>query len=309
MKEKEILRQTSRSFYLTLRFLPRAIQAEASLGYLLARATDTIADSSSADSSQRLTILRAARESVGQNTIPAYEAGFWAAQQHAPAEKHLLQVLPSLWQRLGNLDDAAQQRLKNVLSPILEGQIFDLERFRLESSPLTDEELEHYTYLVAGSVGEFLTKLCAEKIPNFASDSLDVMLARAKHYGQALQLINILRDRSEDAALGRVYVQDIDAARWITTARQWLQEATPYGTTLRSRRLRYATVLPALLGWRTLALVEASLKTPQISCKVPRVEVRQWMVRSISAWWSAHAVKPLIHAAMVNKEPSPRRRV
>src|ERR1043166_384340 len=39
-----ILRSVSRSFYLSLRFLPTALRDPLSLAYLLARATDTIAD-------------------------------------------------------------------------------------------------------------------------------------------------------------------------------------------------------------------------------------------------------------------------
>ena len=40
----ELLRDVSRSFYLTLRVLPRPVRPQIGLAYLLARATDTIAD-------------------------------------------------------------------------------------------------------------------------------------------------------------------------------------------------------------------------------------------------------------------------
>ncbi len=39
-----VLRSVSRSFYLSLRILPAALREPLSLAYLLARATDTIAD-------------------------------------------------------------------------------------------------------------------------------------------------------------------------------------------------------------------------------------------------------------------------
>ena len=39
-----MLRSVSRSFYLSLRILPAALREPLSLAYLLARATDTIAD-------------------------------------------------------------------------------------------------------------------------------------------------------------------------------------------------------------------------------------------------------------------------
>ncbi len=40
----DLLKATSRSFYLTLRVLPGAMRLQISLTYLLARTTDTIAD-------------------------------------------------------------------------------------------------------------------------------------------------------------------------------------------------------------------------------------------------------------------------
>src|SRR5437763_9681975 len=39
-----VLRQVSRSFYLSIRLLPKKLRDPVSLGYLLARASDTIAD-------------------------------------------------------------------------------------------------------------------------------------------------------------------------------------------------------------------------------------------------------------------------
>ena len=40
----DLLKATSRSFYLTLRVLPAAVRPQIGLAYLLARTTDTIAD-------------------------------------------------------------------------------------------------------------------------------------------------------------------------------------------------------------------------------------------------------------------------
>jgi len=41
---RKVLKDVSRSFYLSLRFLPEGFRTPTSLGYLLARASDTIAD-------------------------------------------------------------------------------------------------------------------------------------------------------------------------------------------------------------------------------------------------------------------------
>ena len=298
MNEARILERTSRSFYLTLRLLPRAVRGDASLGYLLARATDTIADTSSRPLPQRVETLRAAVSSLGRESIPGYDPGVWSAAQRDPAERELLAALPALWRRAAQRPARAQNRLISVMSYILDGQIFDLERFGENSGPLSDEELDRYTFLVAGSVGEFWTDLCADEVENFSTDPIGEMRLRARRYGQALQLVNILRDRRMDASIGRVYVRGDDVPRWRAQAREWLAESVPYCASLRSGRLRYATLLPALLGWRTLdfeAAHDPSLITP---AKVSRSEVRRWMWRALPVWWSSAAVRDVAAAAI-----------
>lgn len=290
MTEEEILRRTSRSFHLTIRLLPRAVRGDVALAYLLARAMDTLADSSTADPAERLALLRTARASLDRPAIAGYRAEEWEKFQRDPAERRLLGLLPALWSRL----PAGKDRLvPDVLGHILEGQISDLERFGPGASPLTAEELERYTWLVAGSVGEFWTDLCAARLGDFARAPLEVMRRRGARYGQALQLVNVLRDRRMDAALGRVYVTDDEVPGWTARARAWLGEGAAYCRDLRSGRLRYATLLPALLGWRTLSL--SSRQPPDLltPAKVPRHEVGRWMRRALPVWWSARRVTVL----------------
>ena len=290
MTEEEILRRTSRSFHLTIRVLPRAVRSEVALAYMLARATDTLADTSSASSDRRLGILRAARASLDRPEIEGYRAEDWEKYQREPAERRLLGLLPELWSRLHAGDNCL---VRTVLDHILEGQIFDLERFFPGSPPLGAEELERYTWLVAGSVGEFWTDLCAARLGRFAGAPLEVMRRRGSVYGQALQLVNILRDRRMDAALGRLYITEDEVPRWTAQARVWLAEGAEYCADLRSGRLRYATLLPALLGWRTLSLSEQQTPGLLTPVKVPRHEVGRWLRRSIPVWWSADRVGAL----------------
>jgi farnesyl-diphosphate farnesyltransferase len=297
MNEKEILRRTSRSFHLTIRLLPWAVRDDISLAYLLARATDTVADTATAPEGERLHLLRALRESLGRAEIAGYDAAAWAGQHREAAERSLLLALPDLWRRMGERDEVARRPMITVMGCILEGQIFDLERFSPEAGPLTDEELERYTYLVAGSVGEFWTDLCAARLQDFANEPPQVMGARARHYGQGLQLVNILRDRRMDAALGRVYVPPGEVGLWTEQARRWLQDGADYCAALRSGRLRYATLLPALLGWRTLLLTEAQPASVITPAKVPRRELRQWMGRALPVWWFAPSVAGLARRA------------
>jgi farnesyl-diphosphate farnesyltransferase len=228
MNEKEILRRTARSFYLTIRFLPRAVRQDVALAYLLARATDTLADTVSAPDGDKVSVLRAARASLGRAEIAGYDATAWARHHRDAVERNLLLALPALWRRMQERDETVRAMMAAVMDRILEGQIFDLERFGPEAEPLTDAELERYTYLVAGSVGEFWTDLCAARLPDFSGGSPEVQRTRARHYGQALQLVNILRDRRMDTALGRAYLTESDTGRWTMQARTWLGEGAAY---------------------------------------------------------------------------------
>lgn len=296
MTEQDILHRTSRSFHITIRLLPEALRKDVGLAYLVARATDTIADTSSAAPEQRLGILKSVQASLGRKTIEGFEPADWAGFQRDPAERELLHALPGLWVRLGECGEVAPL-FTALLNRILEGQIFDLERFPPGAPPLDDEEMERYTWLVAGCVGEFWTDLCTLRLGDFARQPPDVMRQRARRYGQALQLVNILRDRRMDAALGRVYIEPSAAERWALQARGWLDEGTLYAESLRMGRLRYATLLPALIGWRTLALTMAQPVEALTPAKVPRAELRRWMRRALPVWWSPRAVASLARAA------------
>lgn len=306
MRDRVLLRRASRTFYLTIRVLPRGVRDDVALAYLLARATDTMADTSAAPADERASLLRALRLSLGSAVDPDYDADRWARFQGLGEEADLLRAWPDLRSRLRAREPAVRALLGRVMDAVLEGQIFDLERFGPGASPLRGDELERYTYCVAGSVGEFWDDLCRLKLSRFATAPESLMRTRARHYGQALQLVNILRDRRMDAVMDRVYLREEDVPRWTEQARAWLREGADYCAALRSGRLRYATLLPALLGWRTLAVNATQPPSMLTPSKVPRAEVRQWMRRAWPVWCSASAVVPVARRAAADKFPRPR---
>lgn len=290
LTEDGLLRRVARSFHLTIRMLPAAMRGDVSLAYLLARAADTIADCSPAEPGARAGLLRSARSSLEEPGIRGYRPEEWAALQRSPAEKQLLREWPGLWRRMHARPEPDRMRLQTVLGHILDGQIFDLERFVEGAPPLRLEELDRYTYLVAGSVGEFWTDLGFARIRRFAREAPARMRELGRNYGQGLQLVNILRDNRMDAAIGRVYLAPDEIPQRIVQARRFLQDGAAYCASLHGGRLRYATVLPALLGWRTLALLESHPSDLLTPAKVSRVEMRRWMWRALAVWWSPRSV-------------------
>src|SRR5580698_8319929 len=99
----DLLKATSRSFYLTLRVLPARVRPQIGLAYLLARTTDTLADTEIVPQAQRLDALQKLRERIlGQSSAPL-NFGELARQQGSPAEKLLLEQVEDSLSALQNL--------------------------------------------------------------------------------------------------------------------------------------------------------------------------------------------------------------
>jgi farnesyl-diphosphate farnesyltransferase len=269
-----LLKKVARSFQLSLRILPASLRPPLSLAYMLARASDTIADASSAPDFQRLALLRGLPDLFPEKSP---DLGL------KDSERDLLQMLPRLLEALKTLPD--QSEIIAQWRIILRGQIFDVERFtatnaEAPAAPLTSEELEEYTYLVAGSVGEFWTRLCFKHVPNYSARPLEEMLPLARCFGQALQFINILRDRRSDADAGRIYIPDERFYVEMQHVSELLQSAAEYTAAIQPRALRAACALPLDLANQTLALI--AQHPLGMGVKVPRYKV--WLA-FLKAFW------------------------
>ena len=131
----DLLKATSRSFYLTLRVLPAAVRPQIGLAYLLARTTDTIADTEIVPVAQRLDALQQLRARIlGQGSAPL-NFGELAQQQGSPAEKMLLEKTEASLALLQTLSPADLKLVREVLTTITSGQELDLRRFGSLNQP------------------------------------------------------------------------------------------------------------------------------------------------------------------------------
>lgn len=307
-----LLRDVSRSFYLTLRVLPAGIRNQIGLAYLLARTTDTIADTELVPLTQRLDALQALRDRIQGKRHSVLELGELARQQGSPAERRLLEQCESSIAALNTLSAADQQLVRNVLDTITSGQELDLRRFAEASaehivSLATDADLDDYTYRVAGCVGEFWTRMCRAHLFPQASLDVEFLSANGVRFGKGLQLVNIMRDLPVDLRQGRCYLpaqtleptglQSADLLRSDSEPRlrpaynRWLDRATghlkagwDYTNTLPRKcvRLRLACAWPLLIGNETLALLRnGPVLDPLYRLKVSRSRVRRIMLRSV----------------------------
>ena len=301
-----LLASVSRSFYLTIRILPRELRAPIGLAYLLARASDTIADSADAPPATRLRHLASfgemvsgtSREKLGelQHDIRATHAG----------ESELIARLEACLAWLDSLPTFDRAEIAAVLAKIIHGQTLDLQRFAdpTHTTALPDAAaLDEYTYLVAGCVGEFWTRLCLHHLPRYSALDAAELTRLGISYGQGLQLVNILRDLPADLRTGRCYLpaDELQATgadpaallqspasghpifeRWLTRAEGRLEDGRLYLRALRPARLRAGVFLPWHLGVKTLALLRTRNPLENSErLKVPRSAVRAALALAI----------------------------
>src|SRR5277367_3472851 len=125
----DLLKATSRSFYLTLRVLPARVRPQIGLAYLLARTTDTIADTELVPPAQRLDALQKLRERILGQTSAPLNFGELAQKQNLFAEKLLLEKTEASAAALQTLSLTDLKLVRDVLTIITSGQELDLKRF------------------------------------------------------------------------------------------------------------------------------------------------------------------------------------
>ena len=312
-----LLQGVSRSFYLTLRALPSRIRPQIGLAYLLARATDTIADTEIVPVAKRLDALHELRERIlGRRSEPldftelAHPTGSTGGLggEATNTEQQLLTRIEEVLAAMTRFSAPDQQRIREVLAIITGGQALDLKRFGNASATnmvalASATDLDDYAYRVAGCVGEFWTNMCrAHLFPRANLD--DTALQRdGVRFGKGLQLVNILRDLPRDLRQGRCYLpleqltrvqlapedllQTGMAARlrpvydeWLDAAEAHLAAGWNYTNALpRSAvRVRLACAWPVLIGVKTLGrLRRENPLDGERRVKVSRAEVKRIM--------------------------------
>ena len=316
----EVLKGVSRSFYLSVRVLPRGMREPVAVAYLLARAADTIADSRALPAQKRLERLLAFRALVGGpvslDAVASITQGIAEHPDGVSAdERTLLRSVERLLALLEALPEVDRELVRRVVATLTRGMELDLNTFPAEDSGDTGaletlEQLDCYTYLVAGCVGEFWTSVAAAHEPRLARWNADEMSALGVRFGKALQLTNVLRDVPRDLRSGRCYLprnelaavglgpadllEQTNAAHaravltpWIETALGHFEAAEAYllSTPRRCLRLRLAALWPILLGLATLGILARNdaWLDPARPSRVRRRWVYGMMARSVIA--------------------------
>lgn len=293
----DLLEKTSRTFALTIPLLPEPTRREVTLAYLLFRLADTFEDATVWPGERRVEALGQLHGLLNDsNTLDEVAARTEEWMQTPPDDRHagyveLVAETPFVFSLFWDLAPEAQKIIRRHLSRTIDGMSryvatgaseasgHESDSTRLELESL--ESLRQYCYFVAGIVGEMLTDLYLVDEPELAPGA-DYLRTRARAFGEALQLVNILKDSARDDADGRRYLPvGVEVAEIYSLAKSDLEVAAEY--TLELQRLGAArglvafNALPLLLARATLDRVEsvgpgAKISRPEVYAIVAEME-------------------------------------
>ncbi len=261
----DLLEKTSRTFALSIPVLPEPTRREVMIAYLLFRIADTFEDAAHWPPDARIAALadfHALLRSYSREKAETLSRD-WVRREVArhPGYQELMAEVPFVLDSFFALSPGAVDPIRVHVIRSADGMASIVSRTRdgrltLHSIP----ELQDYCYIVAGIVGEMLTELFLLDRPGIASLA-PFLRERAATFGEALQLVNILKDSAVDAEEGRRYLPaEVPKSDVFALARQDLGVAGDYIRALQKagapRGLVEFTALPVQLAWAALERVE-----------------------------------------------------
>jgi len=278
------------------------------LAYLLARTADTLADSWGGTTESRRLLLEEFRSALASSCVPDTFALPPPPERLPPAERRLVEAAPLTFRLLGALTPRMRTHVRRVVSTLIEGMVFDMTHFRDEAPTAlrTCDELDRYTYLIAGVVGEFWTEVGVE-CGVWKRSERERVRELGIEFGKGLQLVNILRDLRGDFRRKRVYLPAEDLAaqgctardvgepgkfetirplyeRYLDLARSRLESGHRYVLSVPRihYRMRLACIWPLWIGLATLRRLRSCpnvLSAPPV--RIPQGETYRLLARSL----------------------------
>lgn len=274
-----LLSQTSRTFALAIPLLPESTRRDVTLAYLLFRIADTFEDSDRWSVEKRVQALEAF---VALLRAPDRHRALELAAtcQSEPPTDHagyraLLAAIPEVLEVYEALSPDRRRVLEKHAERTALGMA-GLVRIGSETDGLTlgsIEALRDYCYTVAGIVGELLTDLFVLSDPKLTGLQ-GYLRARARSFGEALQLVNILKDAEEDARENRRFLPaDLPRSEVFDLARADLKLAAEY-----TEAVQRSGAAPGLVGFLALSVLLSHAAIQRVEedgpgAKIPRQQV------------------------------------
>lgn len=240
----KVLKETSRTFYIPITFLKNDLKMSVAAAYLVMRAVDEIEDHEKLSNDVKFDLLTATSELLKDTfNAEAYEALL------APYADQLPEVSLRLADWLTFCPEGSRKIVQASTSEMSLGMA---KWAKANWQVHTREDLDDYTYYVAGLVGTMLSELWSWGA-NIQTDR-DLAIG----YGRGLQAVNILRNQHEDMdERGVSFVPDSWTREDLFAyAEENLAKADLYMKDINKRSVLLFCRLPLALAHKTLKAMQ-----------------------------------------------------
>ncbi|MGO9482917.1 MAG: squalene/phytoene synthase family protein [Candidatus Kryptoniota bacterium] len=198
----EMLRAVSRTFALSIERLPSALRDVVATAYLLFRVSDCLEDNASLVSGHKAELLRLWARVVADSMPVSSLTGEIIHLDKSDPEVYVAQHADQLLEGLRRFPRPIQEIITSHVNQTSLG----MARWQENGPEVRDEEeMDDYMHQVAGRVGYLMTDLFAWYSP-VIMERKEKLLPLSRHFGLALQTVNIIRGLRKDYERGWVYV-------------------------------------------------------------------------------------------------------
>nr|WP_035944267.1 squalene/phytoene synthase family protein [Kurthia huakuii] len=240
-----VLKATSRTFFIPITFLEKDMKTTVATSYLCMRAIDEIEDHEDITVEEKARMLT---KTAALLTAPTFDNAAYLEELEAYKE-----LLPEVTLRLNDWLMLCPEVIRGRVAASTAEMADGMAKWALKGWVChTKEDLDDYTYYVAGLVGVMLSDIWK----TFAGIETDRDLAIG--YGRGLQAVNILRNQEEDAERGVSFVPD-DWTReeLFAYANENLAKADAYNKQIKKRSILMFCKIPLALAHKTLKTMES----------------------------------------------------
>ncbi len=324
-----LLPRVSRTFALGIKLLPARLEPPVRIGYLLCRIADTIEDDLRLAPERKAVLLDTFLAAFDD---PRFADEFALSVAELTASEDYLELVAAsagVLQLYGMLDSPTRTILRRWIAVMVVGMREFVLRHPRGIRIATLAELREYCYYVAGTVGHLLTELWHEHSVAVGDATYARLLEDCEPFGEALQIVNILKDVAWDAerenaiyipadllaAVGSGHDAILDPSKRaanrraldpvIAAANDDVERALRYiealpATAMRVRLFCVLPILFAIATLRDLAQSDAML-LPGGGVKIERSEVRSIVIAGSTSTLTNRSLRWL--AERVRKRP------
>ncbi|MFW5967915.1 MAG: squalene/phytoene synthase family protein [Persicimonas sp.] len=201
--------QVSRTFSRPIELLPPRLRVATTCGYLHCRIADTVEDDPQLDLDERIHLYETFLAVLEQgDDASAFNEAARALSQNG-AEVRLATNLDRVMVVYEQLPRAMRQTCTRWIGEMVRGMsLYGHRKASGEGVTTlnTVADLERYCYFVAGTVGQMLTGLFEAAAEDLDPERLRTMRRRAESFGLGLQMVNILKDQTDDLERGWSFI-------------------------------------------------------------------------------------------------------